>query len=163
MYSLFTILITVPTVLAHATWCGKYYELDAPRTPPVQDTFFQCPQVSDGPLLDFRCHTASSIYLQDDLIWDPPQMIFDANITQDVGQPCENSSTPFMSYTNQNSSLSRWRRTGHPGGARWRNPSINLTRSRQNITPGPFTSSTSVTNARVSSTSVYCSFERSGL
>jgi len=47
------------------------------------------PPSSPHPLLDFRCSSASSLYLPDDEIDDPPAMIFDANITWDVGKTCE--------------------------------------------------------------------------
>jgi hypothetical protein len=90
MLSVLTLLswILACPVYSHSTWCGKYYEIDAPRTPPDPASYFQPPPTSELPLLDFRCHTASSLYLPDDDIWDPPAIIFDANITYDVGNSC---------------------------------------------------------------------------
>ena len=86
---LFSLLLLCPGGAAHSTWCGKYYDLDAPRTPPSPDSRFTHPPASSEPLLDFRCNTASSLYLPDDDVNDPPAMLFDANVTWDIGQPCK--------------------------------------------------------------------------
>lgn len=71
---------------AYSTWCGKYYELAAPHTPPAPDSYFVFPKSSSTPLLDFRCTPASSIYISGDL-HDLPEIIMDASLTYDVGLP----------------------------------------------------------------------------
>ena len=77
------------TATAFSTWCGKYYELSAPRARPDLNGRFSYPPPSPKPLLDFRCNTASSLYLPDDVVYDPPAMIFDADTTWDIGEDCE--------------------------------------------------------------------------
>lgn len=69
------------------TWCGKYYEVGAPRTPPLAESRFAYPSTGDQRLLDFKCLTGSSIYLPGDDELDPPSIIFDAEVSHDVGQP----------------------------------------------------------------------------
>lgn len=76
-------------VNAFDTWCGKYYEPLAPRTPPHPDTYFKYSTGSEKPLLDFRCVTASSIYIVEDEVMDPPALIFDADINYEIGEPSE--------------------------------------------------------------------------
>jgi hypothetical protein len=71
---------------AYSTWCGKYYELGAPQTPPAPDSNFVFPKSSSTPLLDFRCTPASSIYINGNL-HDLPEIIIDADLTYDVGLP----------------------------------------------------------------------------
>jgi len=76
-------------------WCGKQYEVGAPRTPPSADSRFSYPSSGDQKLLDFKCSTASSIYLPGDDSLDPPAMVFDAAVAYDYGQPgMFNSSDP---------------------------------------------------------------------
>ncbi|ORY35572.1 hypothetical protein BCR39DRAFT_510866 [Naematelia encephala] len=80
---------------AYGTWCGKYYELGAPRTPPPPESKFVYPSQGqhDASLLDFRCIPASSIYLTGDILEngneDPPMLIIDTNLTRDIGEPCD--------------------------------------------------------------------------
>ena len=69
------------------TWCGKQYEVGAPRTPPSPESRFSYPSSGDQKLLDFRCSTASSIYLPGDDTLDPPAIVFDAAVAYDYGQP----------------------------------------------------------------------------
>ena len=69
-------------------WCGKPYQYGAPIPDTLTHTF-PYPGVSETPLLDFQCATKSSFYLTDDAVYDPPMIIIDANITNDIGSPCE--------------------------------------------------------------------------
>jgi hypothetical protein len=69
------------------TWCGKQYEVGAPRTPPSPKSRFSYPSSGDQKLLDFKCSTASSIYLPGDDTLDPPAIVFDAAVAYDYGQP----------------------------------------------------------------------------
>jgi hypothetical protein len=69
------------------TWCGKQYEVGAPRTPPSPESRFSYPSSGDQKLLDFKCSTASSIYLPGDDTLDPPAIVFDAAVAYDYGQP----------------------------------------------------------------------------
>lgn len=69
-------------------WCGKYYQYGAPMPTTLEYTF-PYPDISATPLLDFQCTTKSSFYLIDDSVHDPPTIIIDANITNDVGSACE--------------------------------------------------------------------------
>ena len=71
-------------------WCGKYYEVGAPQpNSRPEGSLFPYPAQSDQPLLDFRCVTASSLYISGDDQHDPPAILVDTNVTYDVGQPCE--------------------------------------------------------------------------
>ena len=71
-------------------WCGKYYQIGAPFPDSRPDgSLFPYPQMSDQALLDFRCVTASSLYISGDDQYDPPMILVDANVTYDVGQPCK--------------------------------------------------------------------------
>jgi hypothetical protein len=82
------LLFFLPLALSWGKWCGKHYELGAPDTPPPPESYFAHPKTSQVDLLDFRCTTSSSIYLAGDET-DRPSVILDANITRDVGKPCE--------------------------------------------------------------------------
>lgn len=85
---LLPLLATIPSPASgFETWCGKYYEIGSPQTPPSPESRFSYPTHGDQKLLDFKCLTASSIYLPGDDVLDPPGMIFDAEISYDVGQP----------------------------------------------------------------------------
>lgn len=73
-------------------WCGKYYQIGAPYpTSRPAGSLFPYPRGSDQPLLDFRCVTASSLYISGDDQHDPPKILVDTNVTYDVGQPCEST------------------------------------------------------------------------
>lgn len=69
------------------TWCGKYYEIGSPQIPPLPESRFSYPTKGEQRLLDFKCLTATSIYLPGDDELDPPGIIFDAEVTYDIGQP----------------------------------------------------------------------------
>lgn len=69
------------------TWCGKYYEVGSPQTPPVPESRFSYPTEGEQDLLAFKCLTASSIYLPGDDELDEPAIVFDAIVSKDVGQP----------------------------------------------------------------------------
>ena len=68
--------------------CGKYYHIGNPMDTTSIPHGFPYPELSETPLLDFQCATKSSFYLDDDDQYDPPLMIIDANITNDIGTPC---------------------------------------------------------------------------
>lgn len=73
-------------------WCGKYYQIGAPiPNSRPEGSLFPYPAVSSAPLLDFRCVTASSLYLQGDEANDQPMVLVDTNITYDVGQACKSA------------------------------------------------------------------------
>jgi hypothetical protein len=81
---------TVARAATFGQWCGKYYQVGAPiPTSRPEGSLFPYPSYSDTPLMDFRCVTASSLYLEGDDASDPPMILIDANITHDVGQPCK--------------------------------------------------------------------------
>jgi hypothetical protein len=94
MWRIFHLLGSLPLALSWGKWCGKHYELGAPDTPPAPESYFAHPTTSKVAttskvdLLDFRCTSSSSIYLAGDET-DRPSVILDANITRDVGKPCE--------------------------------------------------------------------------
>lgn len=88
MYPLLLPLLASPTAVSgFETWCGKYYEVGSPRTPPVPESRFSYPASGEDRLLDFKCLTGSSIYLPGDDELDPPSIIFDADVSYDIGQP----------------------------------------------------------------------------
>ena len=93
-WSLSRLLAIAPVVVlgqqpTFGQWCGKYYQVGAPQPTSRPDgSLFPYPDVSQSPLLDFQCVTASSLYLENDG-GDPPMILIDANITYDVGQACE--------------------------------------------------------------------------
>ena len=72
---------------AFETWCGKYYEVGSPRTPPPPESRFSYPTPGDQRLLNFKCSTGSSIYLEGDDELDTPSIVFDAEVAYDIGQP----------------------------------------------------------------------------
>ena len=72
-----------------AQWCGKYYQYGSPADATSIPFGFPYPETSSVPLLDFHCTPRSSFYLENDGQYDPPTIIIDANITDDVGQTCE--------------------------------------------------------------------------
>ena len=55
----------------------------------IRSDLFPYPDQSATPLLDLQCTTKSSFYLKGDEQYDPPMMIIDANITNDLGTACE--------------------------------------------------------------------------
>ena len=80
-------LLAAPAAVAgFETWCGKYYEIGSPQTPPPPESRFSYPAHGDQRLLNFKCVTGSSIYLPGDDELDPPAMIFDAEVSHDLGQ-----------------------------------------------------------------------------
>jgi hypothetical protein len=83
----FVLPLLASSVQGFETWCGKYYEVGSPRTPPAPESRFTYPSYGDQRLVDFRCSTASSIYLPGDDSLDPPAIIFDAAVSYDYGQP----------------------------------------------------------------------------
>jgi hypothetical protein len=85
----FILPLLAQPVLGFETWCGKYYEVGSPRTSPAPESRFQYPSSGDQRLLDFKCSTASSIYLPGDDQLDPPAIIFDAAVSYDYGDPGE--------------------------------------------------------------------------
>jgi hypothetical protein len=91
LYYLFVLLLGAATPLASAwqTWCGKHYEQGAPHVKRTAQSLFKYPPISDVPLLDFHCVTASSLYISAYGDPDSPAVIIDANITRDIGSPCE--------------------------------------------------------------------------
>lgn len=88
MFPLLALAAASP-VAAFETWCGKYYEIGSPQTPPALESRFSYPTEGDQQLLAFKCWTASSIYLPGDDELDPPAIIFDADLSYDVGEPGE--------------------------------------------------------------------------
>ena len=86
IYALVASLLLFRSIQAWDKWCGKHYELGAPNDPPPAESYFALPDKSAVPLLDFRCTTASSIYIVGDPS-DPPRVVIDAPISWDVGQP----------------------------------------------------------------------------
>lgn len=69
-------------------WCGKFYEYGAPMPTSLTYTY-PYPDVSATPLLDLQCTTKSSFYLTGDDEVDPPAIIIDANVTNDIGSACQ--------------------------------------------------------------------------
>ncbi|ORX38738.1 hypothetical protein BD324DRAFT_650081 [Kockovaella imperatae] len=80
-------------------WCGKYYRYGAPTTGYEIGWKFPYPALSDSPLLDFQCTPRSSYYLENDAQYDPPMVIIDANITNDIGQAWSGTSGANLSVT----------------------------------------------------------------
>jgi hypothetical protein len=94
MLRLFGLALFTSSSLAQTTtfgkWCGKYYQVGAPIPDSrPEGSLFEYPKSSDQPLLDFRCVTASSLYISGDDKNDPPSILVDTNVTYDVGQACE--------------------------------------------------------------------------
>lgn len=83
----FILPLLASPVQGYETWCGKYYEVGSPRTPPAPESRFTYPSYGDQRLVDFKCSSASSIYLPGDDALDPPAFIFDAAVSYDYGQP----------------------------------------------------------------------------
>jgi hypothetical protein len=73
----------------YGLWCGKYYQIGAPYPSQPPAGAFPYPDTSSVPLLDFRCVSASNLYIEGDEANDTPSLIIDTNITSDAGQPCE--------------------------------------------------------------------------
>lgn len=67
------------------TWCGKPYEAGSPHITIPADSYFPIPAKSDKPLLNFRCNPVLRPYVSGED--STGEIIIDAEITHDVGQP----------------------------------------------------------------------------